>query len=136
MEIPELELTDGAYKCLGFPQASAPDISNLKISGIDVGCIDVATVFDGESTNKVANPRHFNRIKRNLRRKQQQLSKKQKGSNKRAKAKKKVASVYEHLTNTRADFYHKLSRKLVDENVTAHCNRGVLLTSIGGKSVL
>jgi len=116
MEIPELELTDGAYKRLGKPQASAPDISNLKISGIDVGCIDVATVFDGESTNKVANPRHFNRIKRNLRRKQQQLSKKQKGSNKRAKAKKKVASVYEHLTNTRADFSHKLSRKLVDEN--------------------
>jgi putative transposase len=31
MEIPALELTDGAYKHLGFPQASAPDISNLKI---------------------------------------------------------------------------------------------------------
>jgi putative transposase len=92
------------------------DISNLKISGIDVGCIDVATVFDGESNWKVANPRHFNRIKHNLRRKQQQLAKKQLGSNKRAKTKKKVASVYEHLTNSRADFYHKLSRKLVDEN--------------------
>ncbi|OKH24133.1 hypothetical protein NIES593_08215 [Hydrococcus rivularis NIES-593] len=74
------------------------------------------TVFDGESTNKVANPRHFNRIKRNLRRKQQQLSRKQKGSNKRAKARKKVASVYEYLTKDRADFYHKLSRKLVDDN--------------------
>ncbi|OKH18657.1 transposase, partial [Hydrococcus rivularis NIES-593] len=99
-----------------IPERELPDISNLKISGIDVGCIDLVTVFDGESTTKVANPRHFNRIKRNLRRKQQQLSRKQKGSKKRAKAKKKVASVYEHLTKARADFYHKLSRKLVDEN--------------------
>jgi putative transposase len=98
------------------PEINLEDISNLKISGIDVGCIDVATVFDGESGWKVANPRHFNRIKRNLRRKQQQLAKKEKGSKKRAKAKRKVASVYEYLTNARADFYHKLSRKLVDEN--------------------
>jgi putative transposase len=99
-----------------IPDLKLENISNLKISGIDVGCIDVATVFDGETNWKVANPRHFNRIKSNLRRKQQQLSKKPKGSNKRAKARKKVASVYEYLTNARADFYHKLSRKLVDEN--------------------
>ena len=105
MEVPELELTNANRTPHG-----------LSISGIDVGCIDVVTVFDGASTFKVANPRHFNRITRNLRRKQQQLAKKQKGSNKRAKAKKKVASVYERLTNARADFYHKLSRKLVDEN--------------------
>jgi putative transposase len=113
------------------PDINLENISNLKMSGIDVGCIDVAAVFDGESSWKVANPRHFNRIKRNLRRKQQQLASKEKGeaaarspnhfgenggSHKRAKAKKKVASVYEYLTNARADFYHKLSRKLVDEN--------------------
>jgi putative transposase len=118
MEVPPINLKDiSNAECA--PHSSLNEFRlgrGLKISGIDVGCIDVATVFDGESNWKVANPRHFNRIKRNLRRKQQQLAKKQLGSNKRAKTKKKVASVYEHLTNSRADFYHKLSRKLVDEN--------------------
>ncbi|WP_425432542.1 transposase, partial [Hydrococcus rivularis] len=75
---------------------------------MDVGCIDVATVFDGESTTKVANPCHFNRIKRNLRRKQQQLAKKEKGSNKRAKAKRKVASVYEYLVSNTMVFKYVL----------------------------
>ena len=38
------------------------------------------------------------------------------GSNNRRKAIKVVAKVHEKISNTRQDFLHKLSRKLVDEN--------------------
>jgi len=44
------------------------------------------------------------------------LSRKQKGSNKRAKARRLVARVHERVANTRRDYLHKLSRRLVNEN--------------------
>lgn len=90
--------------------------AEIRITGIDLGLIDVITGFDGEKTHKVKNPRHFKKIRKNLRRKQQNLSRCQKGSNRRNKAKKLVAKVYEHLANSRQDFYHKISRKLTDDN--------------------
>ncbi|WP_210433179.1 transposase [Vreelandella massiliensis] len=52
----------------------------------------------------------------NLRRKQKALSRCQKGSNGRAKARIKFAKAHERLANARADFQHKLSRQLIDDN--------------------
>jgi putative transposase len=52
----------------------------------------------------------------NLKRKQRKLSRKQKGSKRRTKARRIVARVHERIANTRKDFQHKLSRKLVNEN--------------------
>ena len=51
-----------------------------------------------------------------MKRKQQKLARKQKGSNRRNKARLLVAKVYEHISNVRQDFLHKLSRKIVNNN--------------------
>ena len=71
---------------------------------------------DGEEVVKYSNPKHLKLHEKNLRRKQQKLFRKTKGSKTRHKAKKLVAKVHERVSNTRQDFLHKLSRKLVDES--------------------
>jgi putative transposase len=87
-----------------------------KTLGIDLGLKDFAIVNDGEQVTKYANPKHLKRHERNLRRKQQKLARKTKGSKTRQKFRKIVAKVHERVSNTRQDFLHKLSRKLVDES--------------------
>ena len=74
------------------------------------------TVFDGETTYKVDPIKPTRKYAKRLKRRQQKLSRRVKGSNNRRKAIKEVALVHEKITNTRQDFLHKLSRKLVDEN--------------------
>jgi putative transposase len=87
--------------------------SNGKAVGVDLGLTHFAITSDG---SKFDNPRHLKKKEKNLKRKQQKLSRKVKGSSRRTKACKIVARVHERLTNTRKDFQHKLSRKLVNEN--------------------
>jgi len=84
-----------------------------KVVGIDLGLSHYAIGSNGEKT---ANPRFVKRAEKNLRRKQRQLSKKAKGSANRAKARLMVAKCHEKVANARADFQHKLSRTLIDEN--------------------
>jgi putative transposase len=87
-----------------------------KILGIDLGIKDFAIVHDGTEVTKYSNPKHLKRHERNLARKQQKFSRKQKGTKSREKYKKLVAKVHERVSNSRQDFLHKLSRKLVDES--------------------
>ena len=84
-----------------------------KVTGIDLGLSHFAIQSNGRKT---ANPRFVKRAEKNLRRKQRQLSRKAKGSANRAKARLLVAKCHEKVANARADFQHKLSRTLVDEN--------------------
>ena len=95
----------------GLPE---PEISSQgKAVGIDVGLTHFAITSDG---SKFDNPKPLKQREKNLKRKQQKLSRKQKGSKRRAKARRIVARVHERIANTRKDFQHKLSRKLVNEN--------------------
>ena len=87
-----------------------------KISGIDLGLTSLVTVFDGETCTKVDPIKPTRKYAKRLKRRQQALSRKTKGSNNRKKQVKRVAKVHEKIANTRQDFLHKLSRKLVDEN--------------------
>ena len=87
-----------------------------KISGIDLGLSASVTVFDGEKSYKVDPIKPTKKYAKRLKRRQQKLSRRVKGSKNRRKAIKEVAKVHEKITNTRQDFLHKLSRKLVDEN--------------------
>ncbi|HAC65655.1 MAG TPA: transposase [Cyanothece sp. UBA12306] len=87
-----------------------------KISGIDLGLSSLVTVFDGENSDKVDPIKPIRKYAKRLKRRQQKLSRRVKGSKNCKKAIKEVAKVHEKITNTRADFLHKLSRKLVDEN--------------------
>ncbi len=89
-----------------------------KAVGIDVGLTHFAITSDG---SKFDNPRHLKKRAKNLKRKQQKLARKTKGSNCRGKAKRIVARVHERIANTRKDFQHKLSRKLVNENQVIIC---------------
>jgi putative transposase len=107
--------TDKYYAALLFDDgqlANAPQ-ANGKAIGVDLGLTHFAITSDG---SKFDNPRHLKKRASNLKRKQQKLSRKVKGSNRRSKARIIVARVHERITNTRKDFQHKLSRKLVNEN--------------------
>jgi putative transposase len=81
--------------------------------GIDLGITDFAITSTG---SKYPNPRHIKKHQSNLKRKQRKLSRKVKGSNSRNKARKLVARVHQRIGNSRQDFLHKLSHKLVNEN--------------------
>jgi putative transposase len=87
-----------------------------KVIGIDLGLKHFAVTSDGSKVSKYDNPKHLAKHEKNLKRKQQKLARKQKGSNSRNRYRKVVARVYERVSNSRADFLHKLSRKLVNEN--------------------
>jgi putative transposase len=93
----------------------APE-SEGRVIGVDLGLKHFAVTSDGNKISKFNNPKHLAKHEKNLKRKQQKLAKKQKGSNSRHKYRKVVARVYERVSNSRADFLHKLSRKLVNEN--------------------
>lgn len=84
-----------------------------RVTGLDLGLSHFTIESNGRKT---ANPRFVKRAEKNLRRKQRQLSRKAKGSANRAKARLLVAKCHEKVANARADFQHKLSRTLVDEN--------------------
>lgn len=98
-----------------------------KAIGVDVGLTHVCITSDG---SKFDNPRFFKKYEKNLKIKQQQLSRKQKGSNNRNKSRLKVAKVQRKITNCRADFLHKLSRRIVDENQV------IIVENLGVKNMM
>ncbi len=105
--------TPGRFPRLG---KAHQEINKSKISGIDLGLSSLVTVFDGEKTYSIDPIKPTRKYAKRLRRRQQALSRKAKGSSNRKKAIYRVAKVHEKISNTRADFLHKLSRKLCDEN--------------------
>jgi putative transposase len=82
-------------------------------TGIDLGLTHFAVLSDGK---KVESPKFLRRAERKLKRLQQNLSRKQKGSNNREKAVLKVAKAHAHVANSRRDFHHKLSTRIIAEN--------------------
>ncbi|MBD2692367.1 RNA-guided endonuclease TnpB family protein [Anabaena catenula] len=93
-----------------------PTITFGKIYGIDLGLKHFAVVTDGEKVSKYDNPKHLAKHEKNLKRKQKKLARKQKGSKSRNRYRKVVAKVYERVSNSRQDFLHKLSHKLVSDS--------------------
>ncbi|NER96912.1 MAG: IS200/IS605 family element transposase accessory protein TnpB [Symploca sp. SIO1B1] len=87
--------------------------SEGKAIGIDVGLAHFAITSDG---SKHGNPQYYRQYEKKLSIHQKRLSRKQKGSSNRNKAKIVIAKVHNKISRCRADFLHKLSRKLVDEN--------------------
>lgn len=83
--------------------------------GIDFGITSSIALSTGE---KVVNPKALAVKRRKLRRAQKALNGKQKGSNNRHKACIKVAKIHAEISNTRQDFLHKLTTRLVRENQT------------------
>ena len=81
--------------------------------GIDLGLTHFAILSTGE---KVAAPNTFRKNEEKLAKLQRRLAKKTKGSANRKKAKLKVAKLHAKIADSRKDFLHKLSTRLVNEN--------------------
>lgn len=84
-----------------------------KTVGVDVGIKDLAICSDGITFN---NPRLTNKYAKKLANASRKLAKKKKGSNNFNKQKLVVAKVHEKIANSRKDFTHKMTSKLINEN--------------------
>ena len=91
--------------------AAKPEVSGQV--GIDLGLTHFAILSTGE---KIAAPNTFRKNEAKLAKLQRRMAKKQKGSANRFKAKLKVARLHAKTADTRRDFLHKLSTRLVNEN--------------------
>jgi putative transposase len=91
--------------------AARPEVAD-KV-GIDLGLTHFAIMSSGE---KIAAPNTFRKQEAKLVKLQRRLMKKQNGSANREKARRKVARLHAHITDSRKDFLHKLSSRLVHEN--------------------
>ena len=81
--------------------------------GIDLGLTHFAVLSD---SRKVASPRFLRRAERRLRKAQRALSRKAKGSSNRDKARVRVARVHARVTDSRQDWLHKESTRIIREN--------------------
>ena len=81
--------------------------------GIDLGLTHFAILSTGE---KIAAPNTFRKNEEKLAKLQRRLAKKTKGSANRKKARLKVAKLHAKIADSRKDFLHKLSTRLVNEN--------------------
>jgi putative transposase len=93
-------------------EAEIPRENNGERIGIDLGLKTFGTLSNGD---KIRNPRHLKRYEDRLATYQKRLAKMKKGSKNRWKQKNKIAVLHEKITNTRADFLHKTSNKLVND---------------------
>ncbi len=100
------------YVCLtlNLPDPVIPEHSGPVI-GIDMGLHSLLALSDGQT---VDNPRWMRTSLADLRVAQRRMSRRKKGSARRRKAANQVANLYEHVANQRRDFWHKLTRHLVD----------------------
>ena len=93
----------------------APLPKTDKSIGIDLGLKAFLITSDGES---IVNPKYYGRSEKKLAKAQRRLAKKKKGSKNRAKARQKVTKLHARIADTRRDFQHQVSTRLVRENQT------------------
>lgn len=96
--------------CTDQVQAKTPIEAKV---GIDLGLSHFAILSTGE---KIAAPNTFRKNEEKLAKLQRRLAKKTKGSANRKKAKLKVAKLHAKIADSRKDFLHKISTRLVNEN--------------------
>ena len=87
------------------------DAKNQSI-GIDLGITIFAVMSNGE---KAESPDYL-KLDRKVRKLQKRLARQLKGSNRRHKTRLRIAKVHNNIADTRKDFLHKLSTKVVTEN--------------------
>ena len=94
------------------PESVVPDAEGV---GADLGIKTFPTLSTGE---KVDAPKPLKKRLHRLRRLQRNLARKQKGSKRRYRARKRLAELHAKVSDTRTDFLHKLSTRLIRENPT------------------
>ncbi len=103
--------------------------------GIDLGLATFAVLSNGR---RIDSPRFLRQAERRLKKAQRCLSRKEKGSRNRVKARIRVAKAHARVADTRRDFAHKHSTRIIRENqaifVEDLCVRGLARTRLA-KSV-
>jgi putative transposase len=105
--------TAGRY-LLSFVVEIQPEVKPAVNSavGIDLGI----KVFGALSTGEFIKSPNYSKLDRKIRRAQRQFSRRQRASNRRERMRLRVAKLKAKLRDTRKDFLHKLSTKVVNEN--------------------
>lgn len=81
--------------------------------GVDLGIKDFAVLSNGE---RISAPRPLRENIKKLKKLQREFSRTEKGSNRREKKRISLAKLYQHISNIRLDFLHKLTSRLIKEN--------------------
>src|SRR2546423_1931678 len=84
-----------------------------KAVGIDLGLKSFLITSDGET---IPNPKYYARDEKKLAKAQRKHTRKKKGGKNRNKARQKVARLHARIADTRHDFQHKASTRLIREN--------------------
>jgi putative transposase len=95
-------------------EASEPKRERRSV-GIDVGLNAFAVDSNG---TVIENPRFYEHSLDKIRKLQQSIARKKRFSQNWKKAKRRLEEVYDHITNQKNDFLHKLSRQYVDTSAT------------------
>ncbi|MDJ0679528.1 MAG: RNA-guided endonuclease TnpB family protein [Xenococcaceae cyanobacterium MO_167.B52] len=88
-------------------------LNATKSIGIDLGLTHFAIFSDGE---KIENPRYHKKLLNRIKKANKKLSRCKKGSKRRQNAKLKLAKLHAKIKDSRTDFLHKLTTRLVREN--------------------
>lgn len=94
-----------------IPEQIAPQTDNS--CGIDLGLTHFAILSTSE---KIENPRLHKKMLRKIKLANRRLAKAKKDSNRRKKRKLRLAKLHAKVKDTRTDFLHKLTTRLVAEN--------------------
>jgi putative transposase len=87
-----------------------PLAASIEKVGLDVGLSAFATLSDG---TEIENPRYYKEAQASLRRAQRKIARRKRGGNNRKKAVRELRRTHAHVRNQRADFAHKVARRLV-----------------------
>jgi putative transposase len=82
--------------------------------GIDLGIKTFAFMSNGDKAESPS----YKELDRKIRKLQKKLARQEKGSNRRRKTRIQIAKLHNQIADTRKDFLHKLSTKVVSENKT------------------
>ena len=82
--------------------------------GIDLGIKTFAFMSNGDKAESPS----YKELDRKIRKLQKKLARQEKGSNRRRKTRIQIAKLHNQIADTRRDFLHKLSTKVVSENQT------------------
>ena len=106
---------DGWYISLACEVAIEPLSVNTNTVGLDVGIKSFVVTSDGQVFD---NPKYLYQYQKKLTKAQRSVSRRKKGGSNRKKAIVKLAKLHLKVKNTRKDFHHQLSTRLIRENQT------------------
>ncbi len=108
------QVPSGKYYVSILVETEHKDLPHTKQNiGLDLGIKDICITSDGK---KYENPKIIKKYEKQLAKLQRQLAHKEKGSNNYCKKKKQIALCHEKIANTRKDYLHKISHKIISEN--------------------